>query len=249
MELPEGKINLMIELEEDSVNTVYTGDNLETRRSMKKAWFSGIQSKAVVYKNNNHSAIMSIRFTLDGFFSLTRIPVTEISYSGLEVELLLGNKFSELYQKLINEEVVEEKFRIIEEHFLSHVTEINSETLLSSFLKKNLDKPIDWLVTKSGYSQKHLIQVIKKETGFSPKYLQRLNRFKSVVDFLQGQTTLKKINWASIALDFGYYDQAHFIKEFIHFTGLSPSEYFQINDSNPGNQILTDVKLLDKLKR
>lgn len=35
----------------------------------------------------------------------------------------------------------------------------------------------------------------------------------------------KKVNWASIAFDTGYYDQAHFINDFRDFSGFTPKQY------------------------
>jgi transcriptional regulator GlxA family with amidase domain len=43
-----------------------------------------------------------------------------------------------------------------------------------------------------------------------------------VVNLIEQQ---KEIEWANIALECGYYDQAHFIKEFHAFSGLNPSTY------------------------
>jgi AraC-like DNA-binding protein len=39
------------------------------------------------------------------------------------------------------------------------------------------------------------------------------------------------INWADLAVDLGYFDQSHFIREFLEFSGLSPTDY--INRHKP----------------
>jgi len=115
------------------------------------------------------------------------------------------------------------------------------ETSIVKFIDTNIDKPIDWLVNKSGYSQKHLIHMLKTQTGFSLKYLQRLVRFQKVVQYLNQHK--EKINWSGVAYEHEYFDQAHFIKEFIHFTGLSPAEYFKVDKASDHNQIFSDIKL------
>jgi AraC-like DNA-binding protein len=33
------------------------------------------------------------------------------------------------------------------------------------------------------------------------------------------------VNWAKMALDLGYFDQAHFIKDFKRLIGQTPAEY------------------------
>ncbi len=72
-------------------------------------------------------------------------------------------------------------FALIESYFLHYRIDHSIEHEIVRFIDQNIDKPIDWLVHKSGYSQKHVIHLLKKHTGFSPKYLQRLHRFHSVV--------------------------------------------------------------------
>jgi AraC-like DNA-binding protein len=34
-----------------------------------------------------------------------------------------------------------------------------------------------------------------------------------------------KVNWAGLAVDCGYYDQAHFIDDFKNFSGFTPLSY------------------------
>lgn len=242
MELPDGKLNLMIELESESVNTMFTDTSRTTTRTMKHAWVSGISEKAVTYLNNNNSAILSIRFAIGGFYALTRIPMSEIIQPGLEVELLLGSSFNNLYQVLINEKTIEKLFVHLENYFMNYISDNSFESSVVKFIDNNLDSPIDWLVHKSGYSQKHLIHTLKKQAGFSPKYLQRLKRFHAVLNHMSNCS--KVTNWTTIAYSFGYYDQAHFIKDFVHFTGVSPAAYFQMQMASEHNKVIKDILLL-----
>lgn len=241
MELPDGRLNLVIELEENTVNTLFAESNFEGKHTMKRGWVSGANTKAITYQNNNNSTIISIRFAIGGFYALTKIPMSEITHPGLEIELLLGSSFNSLYQRLINEAEIEDKFRIILKYFQNYIRDNDFESSVIKFIDKNIDKPIDWLVNKSGYSQKHLIHILKKQTGFSPKYLQRLQRFQKVINTIQQSNG--QLNWASVVYEHDYFDQAHFIKEFIHFTGISPAAYFKINNSSEHNKVFTDIIL------
>ena len=241
MELPDGRINLVIEMVDSTTNTLYKEADFKGKHTMKHGWITGANAQAIVYECNNNSAILSVRFTLGGFYGLTKIPMSEIIHPGLEIELLLGASFKKLYQLLINEPDIDKKFHHIQYYFENYLQDNAFETSVVKFIDKNLDKPIDWLVNKSGYSQKHLIHILKKQTGFSPKYLQRLQRFHKVVAALQKSNG--KINWTSLVYEFDYFDQAHFIKEFIHFTGLSPVEYFNLHSTSEHNKVFTDIKL------
>ena len=240
-ELPDGGINLVVELE-NTVNTVFTENNSNAKYSLKNAWISGTQRQAITYVNNPNSAILSIRFTTGGFFALTKIPVSAIIHPCMEAELLLGNSFKHLYQKIINAGNVDGIFKAVEMYFLQKIPDDGFGISIVKFIDKNIDKPLDWLINKSGYSQKHVINLTKKYTGFSPKYLQRLHRFQNVIKEIKARKT--KIEWASIAYQFDYFDQAHFIKEFIHFSGMSPGEYLSSQLAIEHNRLVGDIILL-----
>jgi len=58
--------------------------------------------------------------------------------------------------------------------------------------------------------------------GMGPKRLARLVRSDRVVAALSGWT---RVGWAAFAADHGFYDQAHLIREFRNFLGLTPVEF------------------------
>lgn len=240
-ELPDGGVNLVIELNDKTANTIYPEENLKKKLEVKRAWISGVQRQAILYKNNTDSSIISIRFTTGGFFCLTKIPITAIEYVGVEAEVLLGSSFSHLYQRIINASDSSEMFALIENYFLQYRIDHNTEHEIVRFIDQNIDKPIDWLIHKSGYSQKHVIHLLKKHTGFSPKYLQRLHRFQLVVKEVQNQKN--KVDWFSVVQRYGYYDQAHLIKDFSHFSGISPTDYINSQMAIEENRLVSDMIL------
>ena len=73
-----------------------------------------------------------------------------------------------------------------------------------------------------GLSPKRFIQVFRDETGFTPKVFCRIRRFQRALDRMEGR---KSVEWANVALDCGYFDQAHFIHDFRAFSGINPSSY------------------------
>lgn len=239
-ELPGGGFNLTIELNENCVNTVYPETIIGKKIDMKNAWFTGTHKQAITYRNNPDSSIMSIRFTPGGFYSLTGIPLTAIDI-GIEAEAVLGNSFKHLYQQIINAALVQEKFALIEKFFLRYMINGTIDNSMVTFLQSNINKPIDWLVHKSGYSQKHLIYLLKRHTGFSPKYLKRINRFHQVIKDIQLHK--KQTDWFMIMYEHDFYDQAHLIKDFTHFSGISPTEYLKTQLALEINNLVPDMIL------
>lgn len=78
------------------------------------------------------------------------------------------------------------------------------------------------LYEQTGWSRRRLAERFRAELGLPPKALAGLARFQHAVDLMRrpGRPTL-----AEIALTCGYYDQAHFNREFRELGGRTPTEF------------------------
>src|SRR5262249_3411363 len=83
--------------------------------------------------------------------------------------------------------------------------------------------PLDRIALDAGLSERHLRRACIERTGVSPKYLRRILRFREAAQRLRGGQP----SWAQFAAACGYYDQAHFIREFQEFAGCTPGRFLQ----------------------
>ncbi len=122
-------------------------------------------------------------------------------------------------------------------------TEVYMNFYLKSFFKQPEDKnslkfaihkqilqsdgslKLSELSSYTGYSQRYLNQKIHEDFGMNPKNLIRFIRFQKSVSRLV--ETIHCSNGADTALLSGYYDQSHFIKEFVKMSGFTPSAYIE----------------------
>jgi AraC-like DNA-binding protein len=74
-------------------------------------------------------------------------------------------------------------------------------------------------------SSHHLKELFREQTGLAPKAFQRVRRFQHVLQALRRNS---EEQGAALAAKCGYYDQAHFIHDFKHFSGMTPSEYLTV---------------------
>src|SRR5271165_1060387 len=85
---------------------------------------------------------------------------------------------------------------------------------LSNAVKTFLHSPqtaiISKVVTETGFGSRRFIELFKHHVGLPPKLFCRVRRFQSV---LRQITTGRPVRWTDIALDCGYFDQAHFIHD------------------------------------
>ncbi len=80
---------------------------------------------------------------------------------------------------------------------------------------------VEHLCAVAGYSPRTLQRLFREYVGVTPKWvLQRIRLHEAAERMVEGEG-----DWASLALDLGYFDQAHFIKAFKAVVGRSPAEY------------------------
>jgi AraC-like DNA-binding protein len=81
---------------------------------------------------------------------------------------------------------------------------------------------MDDLAFDAGMSARQLRRLFLDQMGLTPKHFCRVIRFRHSLSHLRGA---KRGDWAGVALECGYYDQAHFINDFREFSGYTPGEF------------------------
>ena len=82
----------------------------------------------------------------------------------------------------------------------------------------------------------------------SPVYYRKIIRFNKAAQLLlnDSENSLTEISYTC-----GYFDQAHFIKDFKEFGGISPSEFlrYKTNGSDFYNYRISEPPTLDSIKQ
>ncbi|HKE58842.1 MAG TPA: helix-turn-helix domain-containing protein, partial [Pyrinomonadaceae bacterium] len=81
---------------------------------------------------------------------------------------------------------------------------------------------LEELVADSGLSGRQLERRFLQEVGLGPKLLARILRFQQVFRAVERND----VQWAPIAVECGYYDQSHLIRDFQQFARQSPAVLF-----------------------
>jgi AraC-like DNA-binding protein len=80
---------------------------------------------------------------------------------------------------------------------------------------------VEDLCAHAGYSKRTLQRLFREYVGVTPKWvLQRIRLHEAADRMADGES-----DWAGLAVELGYFDQAHFIKAFKAVIGRSPAEY------------------------
>lgn len=76
-----------------------------------------------------------------------------------------------------------------------------------------------------GVSTRYLSDAFRAEVGMTPKRYARLRRFQQLVGDIHGR---RRVDWAALAADGGFVDQAHLAHEFRAFSGMRPGDYLRL---------------------
>ena len=81
---------------------------------------------------------------------------------------------------------------------------------------------VDELAARHAMSPRTLQRLFRRYVGVSPKWvLQRYRLHEAAERIAEGRDG----DWAATALELGYFDQAHFIRDFKALVGASPAQY------------------------
>lgn len=221
--LPDGSVQLLIELDGEKRYLTSKKDNQNF--SLKSAWINGFQEQPVTYQHRRSEKTLYINFQHGGLYAFTRIPQSEIINTAIDAELLFGTSILQLRDCLVNCKGPQEILSRVENYFIGKISDRTTPHLVVDYMCRHIGDPLSTLVKKAGYSQKHLVSIFKKFVGVTPKHFQRIRRFNGVLS--QIHICTDKVNWPSLVFDNDYYDQAHFIKEFNHFSGVNPRKYLE----------------------
>lgn len=88
---------------------------------------------------------------------------------------------------------------------------------------KSLLKVSD-ICKKFDIEERQLQRLFNKYIGISAKWI--INRYR-IHEALEQIETTDEIRWSDLAVKLGYYDQAHFIRDFKSLIGTAPDSYFK----------------------
>lgn len=139
------------------------------------------------------------------------------------------NEREKLFEGIFFANSFEDKINIFMNYYLKHYDrQFEDIHSLKYFLRNEIinssgDLKLSDLSELTGYSERYLNMKIHEDFGLCPKSLIKFIRFQKAVGNLTD--TIDSINCINTALDSGYYDQSHFIKDFKKYSGLTPTGY------------------------
>lgn len=178
---------------------------------------------------NPQTGFIAIRFRGGAFRHFCSYTADETHDRCLDVRDIWGKEGGRMTEQILEAETFPLRIAVIEQCLLRFLAkfrrdDIRIEHAIQCIYYGGPHVRFDAIKNELNISSRHFQRIFKNAMGISPKEFQRITRFQKTVKHL---LLRKQSCYLDPALAFGYYDQAHFIKEFRAFAGETPAMFLQ----------------------
>lgn len=169
---------------------------------------------------------IGIEFSPLGAYRIFQLRQSELKNNLFLLDDVIGKSARTIQEIIANTEVVEEKIQLIQSYLIKLLSKSEPDLILDYCIREiensNGQVTVMALAKKTGYSSRWLYEKFMEKVGLSPKSLSSVIRF---VQFYEQWAKNPGVDFFKNDMYNYFYDQAHFIKEFKRFTGLSPLKF------------------------
>ena len=180
--------------------------------------------------------IFGVKFKPGGLHAFFPKPASFIVDQLLTIEEVFGKSAVHLEAQLSALEEGQEKGLIqeVQDFLLSCQPTLDANIQkvqhIISLISQNPDwTKVDEIVSRSNVSKRSLQRLFQEYVGASPKWVLQVYRFQAALARLEEK---EEVDWADLALELGYFDQSHFIRDFKNIIGQSPQVYHHSSTSS-----------------
>lgn len=198
----------------------------ETPVQLSPSGLTGLHDKYRVFKNAANTETILVYFSEAGAAPFFKQPLHELFGESVSLDnFLLRSALLIFEEQLAEAKTDRDKIKTVEKFLVSRMAEAVPDKLVLTALalihKSKGNIRIRDLMAQLHTSQSPLEKRFRRLVGVSPKKFASIVRFKHIIRNYDPVNSLTELGYEA-----GFYDQAHFIKEFKNFTGESPEAFF-----------------------
>ncbi|HTV85224.1 MAG TPA: helix-turn-helix transcriptional regulator [Dyella sp.] len=168
-----------------------------------------------------------IKFKAGGFFPFYGAPVSQLMDRSLAAARVFGDTAAHLESEILAAPDMDAMALLAEQLLLAHrpaddanVARISA--LVATIAADRLLTSVEQVVELAGLSKRALQRLFHQYVGIGPKWV--INRYRIHEAVAQLQAGMP-VALTELALQLGYFDQAHFVRDFRKLVGCPPAEY------------------------
>src|SRR5919198_4890516 len=222
--LPSGTLELVVNLREDEFR-IADSAGPERWRRFSGAMVSGAYRRFFVIDTRAHASIVGVHFRPGGALPFLGVPPGALGDAHVDLATLWGRAAAgELRDRLCAASAVRERFLILERALVDRLRRTarrHGAVPVAADALGGGGVTVGEVAARLDLSRRRLIEVFTAEIGMTPKAFARVRRFQRTLARAQAPSSPE---WGRLALECGYFDQSHLIRDFVEFSGFSPAE-------------------------
>jgi AraC-like DNA-binding protein len=177
------------------------------------------------------SGIIAARFVPGGFSPFSSMSPDQMCDKAVPLTDIYNDEGATLGLAVVGAQDTSARIGLIESFLLEKLQLINqreelSRTCVELLWQTRGHLSIEELSARAMVNRRQLERRFSETIGLSPKQLTKIVRLQHALKMMKKNPPS---SLTSLAYENGYYDQAHFIKDFKEFTGISPKQFFTGN--------------------
>ncbi|HEX4738159.1 MAG TPA: helix-turn-helix domain-containing protein [Allosphingosinicella sp.] len=213
------------------------GDGREIKLGSGEGFAGATHTRSAISRSNGAQRGVHVHMPLLTMKRLLGIPLHELADRAVALGDL-GAWGAALTAELVEARSPIARAAVLDRHLWARLADAPEErpeiAHAVAMLAHRPDVRIDALARDLGWSRKQLGRRVREATGVGPRLFRRLARFSRLVARLQRRDTG---SWAELALDGGWFDQPHMLRDFRDFAGVTPREYLARSMPNMGGVV------------
>ena len=170
-----------------------------------------------------------VHFKPGGAYPFLQFPLSELHNQVVSLDLIWGEFAAEIQERLYAVSTIQAGLALLERLLFARLGETLHgldivQYAVGEIVRHTGTVSVRALSDRIGISQNHLGTQFKRIVGVPTKELTRFYRF---VHVLRSIDLTQPVDWAYLAQSCHFYDQSHFNKDFVAFTGYSPADYLR----------------------
>ena len=175
------------------------------------------------------TCIFGVVFYPESFSKLFNFPLDEITNKGRSLDSELSIEYLSIYAQLQDNISNSSRVELLNQFSVKQLSQVDFsfskfDQLIKTIRTGSGMLSVKDMVDQSNLSERSLQRKVKQLLGVGPKSYSSVMRINSVLAYMKAHPAA---NWQDILFQFGYYDQAHFIKDFKRYTGRTPRSFVQ----------------------
>lgn len=221
--LPRGAATIIFDVGRRQRLDFYTAEG--TRLAVPPAIIIGPHSASYITDIAADEPVIAIHFRPGGAFPFLGIPQGDLEDARVGLEEIWGRDGRELHERLIEAPSPAAGFGVLEDFLLQrarfNVRRHPGVAAAMAAIEADPSRQMAEVRRLAGLSTKRMIGMFRAEVGLAPKAYARVRRLQAALRRLDAGTE----RGSQVAADTGYFDQAHFVREFREFTAMTPTQY------------------------